>query len=82
MNIQDIVNFGKDQNVKVGKIIVIKQDDSRKLLLVTEQIVRQIIEQSVEEDGIGKLYILDNLCSEWLKNDDIKLPIKWSTVLN
>ena len=82
MNIQDIANFANKQNIEIGKIIVVKQDDSRKLLLVTKQIIRQLVQQSVEEDGIGKLYILDNLSSEWLKNDNINLPIKFSTALN
>jgi hypothetical protein len=82
MNIQDIANFANKQNIEFGKIIVVKQDDSRKLLLVTKQIIRQLVQQSVEEDGIGKLYILDNLSSEWLKNDNINLPIKFSTALN
>lgn len=82
MNIQDITNFAQKQNVQIGKIIVIKQDNSRKLLLVTKTIIRQIIEQSVKDDGLGKLYILDNLTSKWLKNDDINLPVKMSTELN
>lgn len=80
MNIRDIEEFGKTQNIKIAKIILIKQDDSRKILLAPKSIICQIIEQSVEQDGKGKLYILDNLASEWLKNDKIDLPIKFSTV--
>lgn len=82
MNIEDIVNFAIKNGTEVAKIIVIKQDNSRKLLLAPKSIVRQIIEKSVQGDGIGKLYILDNLASEWLKNDTVKLPLKFSNCIS
>lgn len=79
MNIEEIVKFSLKNNVEVAKIIVIKQDDSRKLLLAPKPVIRQIIQQSVEEDGLGKLYIFDNLSTDWLKNDTINLPCKFSS---
>ena len=79
MNIQQIETFGMlNCGVEVAKIIVVLQDDSRKILLCPKPVIRQIIEQSVEKDGKGKLYIFDNFASEWLKDDLPNLPYKLS----
>lgn len=79
MNIKEIEQYGITQNTPVAKIIVILQDDSRKLLLAPAPILRQIIAQSVEEDGKGKLYIFDKISSNILKNDNIDLPCRFSS---
>jgi hypothetical protein len=82
MNITDIEKFGKERGVDIAKIIVVLQDDSRTIILSPKMVIRQLIQQSVERDGLGKLYIFDKLSSEWLKDDPPNLPFHFSSELN
>ena len=78
MNISDIEQFGKERGIEIAKIIVILQDNSRTIILSPKMVIRQFIQQSIEQDGLGKLYIFDKLSSEWLKDDPPNIPYRFS----